>query len=336
MAAKREKIHFESVEELLGAPIAKDVTEEIEIKKIHPFNNHPFKVLDDDRMTDLVKSISVNGVLTPVLLRPDGSGGYEMISGHRRMHAAKLAGLKVIPSVVKEMSDDDAVIAMVDSNVQREEILPSERAFALKMKFDVLKRQGKRNDLTCGTEFPKLSVDNLTSGTEFPKSNKDNMTSGTGFPKSEGSANEALRARSQIGKEAGISGRQVQKYLSLTELIPQLLDLVDVKKIGLNMAVDISHFDKELQGWIYEYVKDNGFLKTQQIEALKQTNNVENISQRVMIEIMNNALPEKKISGKVTLSEKKLDKYFPPHFGAKQREMVIVGLLEKWHEEHKD
>lgn len=124
-----------------------------------------------------------------------------------------------------------------------------------------------------------------------------------------------------------MGGRQVQRYLRLTELVPEVLDLVDRKKIGINLAVDIAGFDKELQGWIYEYVKDNGFLKPQQIEALKSTNNVENISQRVMIEIMNNALPEKKVSGKVTLSEKKLDKYFPPHFGARQREMVIVERL---------
>ena len=310
MAAKREKIHFESVEELLGAPIAKEVTEEIEISKIHAFNNHPFKVLDDDKMTELVKSISVNGVLTPVLIRPDGSGGYEMISGHRRMHAAKLAGLKKIPSVIKEMSDDDAVIAMVDSNVQREEILPSERAFSFKMKMEALKRQGSRSDLS-------------TSGLEVPKLKEID----------EGKSED--RARNKIGADAGMSGRQVQRYLRLTELVPEVLDLVDRKKIGVNLAVDIAGFDKELQGWIYEYVKDNGFLKPQQIEALKSTNNVENISQRVMIEIMNNALPEKKVSGKVTLSEKKLDKYCPPHFGAKQREMVIVGLLEKWHEENK-
>jgi ParB family chromosome partitioning protein len=306
MAAKREKIHFESVEELLGAPVAKEVTEEIEIKKIHPFNNHPFKVLDDDRMADLVKSITVNGVLTPVLLRPDNAGGYEMISGHRRMHAAKLAGLKTIPSVIKEMSDDDAVIAMVDSNVQREEILPSERAFSFKMKMEALNHRGERTDLTCGLEVHKL------------EETQDNKT------------------RNQIGKEAGMGGRQVQRYIKLTELRPELLELVDSKKIGISTAVDIASFDKELQGWIYEYVRDNGFLKPQQIEALKLTDNVENIAQRTMIEIMNNALPEKRTTGKVTLSEKKLDKYFPPHFGAKQREMVIVGLLEKWHEENKN
>ncbi len=326
MAAKRQKIHFESVEELLGAPITKDVTEEIQISQIRPFKDHPFKVIDDSRMEDLVKSIAVNGVLTPVMLRPSADGGYEMVSGHRRMHAAKLAGLKTIPAVVKEMDDDTAVVAMVDSNVQREEILPSERAFAFKMKFDALKRQGKRNDLTSGTEFPKLDEEDSIY--------EDEETSGTEFPKLDSYSGEALRAREQVAENAGISGRQVQKYISLTELIPDLLDLVDAKKIGLNTAVDISHFDRELQNWIYEYYSETGFLRPVQIEALKNTENVENISHTVMTQIMRDALPENKPSRKVSLSEKKLDKYFPPHFSAKEREMVILGLLEKWQQEN--
>lgn len=326
MAAKRQKIHFESVEELLGAPITKDVTEEIQISQIRPFKDHPFKVIDDIRMEDLVKSIAVNGVLTPVLLRPSVDGGYEMVSGHRRMHAAKLAGLKTIPAVVKEMDDDTAVVAMVDSNVQREEILPSERAFAFKMKFDVLKRQGKRNDLSSGTEFPMSDEEDAIY--------EDELSSGTEFPKSDTNTKEALRARTVVGKEAGISGRQVQKYICLTELIPDLLDLVDAKKIGLNTAVDIAHFDRELQNWIYEYYSETGFLRPVQIEALKNTENVENISHTVMTQIMRDALPENKPSRKVSLSEKKLDKYFPPHFSAKEREMVILGLLEKWQQEN--
>lgn len=326
MAAKRQKIHFESVEELLGAPITKDVTEEIQISQIRPFKDHPFKVIDDSRMEDLVKSIAVNGVLTPVMLRPSADGGYEMVSGHRRMHAAKLAGLKTIPAVVKEMDDDTAVVAMVDSNVQREEILPSERAFAFKMKYDVLKKQGKRTDLTCGTEFHKSEEDE-----DLDAIYEDEATCGTEFHKSEP---ENKKARDTVGKEAGISGRQVQKYISLTELIPPLLDIVDAKKIGLNMAVDISHFDRELQNWIYEYYSETGFLRPVQIEALKNTENVENISHTVMTQIMRDALPENKPSRKVSLSEKKLDKYFPPHFSAKEREMVILGLLEKWQQEN--
>ena len=293
MAVKREKIHFESVEELLGAPVTKDGTEEIRIDQIFPFENHPFKVLDDDRMQELVESIKSNGVLSPVIVRPDDEGTYEMISGHRRMHAAKLAGLTTVPAIVKQLTNDEAVILMVDANIQREEILPSERAFSLKMKMDAMNRQGARTDLTLGRDVPKWSHE-------------------------------------EIGKENGISGRQVKRYIRLTELIPEMLDMVDDKRLGLMLAVDISFFDKDLQKWLYEYIRENGFLKSDQIAALKNTPNLENVTQYTMIQILNSALPEAKVSGKVTLSEKKLDKYFPPHFSAVQREKVIIGLLEEW------
>ncbi|MBQ8147496.1 MAG: ParB/RepB/Spo0J family partition protein [Lachnospiraceae bacterium] len=293
MAVKREKIHFESVEELLGAPVTKDGTEEIRIDQIFPFENHPFKVLDDDRMQELVESIKSNGVLSPVIVRPDDEGTYEMISGHRRMHAAKLAGLTTVPAIVKQLTNDEAVILMVDANIQREEILPSERAFSLKMKMDAMNRQGARTDLTLGRDVPKWSHE-------------------------------------EIGKENGISGRQVKRYIRLTELIPEMLDMVDDKRLGLMLAVDISFFDKDLQKWLYEYIRENGFLKSDQIAALKNTPNLENVTQYTMIQILNSALPEVKVSGKVTLSEKKLDKYFPPHFSAVQREKVIIGLLEEW------
>ena len=306
MAVKREKIHFASVDELLGAPsMTGEGTEEIKLEDIHSFKNHPFKVVDDERMVDLVKSITVNGVLTPVLLRPDGKGKYETISGHRRIHAASMAGLKVVPAVVKEMDDDTAVIAMVDSNVQREEILPSERAWSLKMKMDAMKSQGKRTDLTCGLEVHK-------------------------------SEDDESKTRNQIGKEAGLGGRQVQRYIKLTELTDDLLRLVDEKKIGLSMAVDIAGFDKELQGWLYDYYKEVGFLRPNQIAALKDSGKVENMTQYIMQQTLNAALPQAdNKSRKVTLSEKKLDKYFPSHYSAKQREMVIISLLEKWQEENK-
>lgn len=296
MAMKREKVHFESVEELLGAPVTKDGTEEIRIDQIFPFENHPFKVIDDEKMQELVESIKANGVLSPVIVRPDDEGTYEMISGHRRMHAAQKAGLSTIPAIVKQMTNDEAVVLMVDANIQREEILPSERAFAFKMKLEALRRQGARTDLTSGHHVPKLSTD-------------------------------------VIGDESGMTGRQVKRYIRLTELIPELLDYVDEKKIGFVMGVDISFFDKDLQKWLYEYIKENGFLKPQQIEALKNTPNLENITQYTMIQILNNALPEAKPNGKVTLSEKKLNKYFPAHFTAAQREKVIIGLLDKWQSE---
>ena len=300
MAVKREKIHFESVEELLGAPVTKDGTEEIRIDQIFPFENHPFKVLDDDRMQELVLSIKANGVLSPVIVRPDDEGTYEMISGHRRMHAAKLAGLTTVPAIVKQLTNDEAVILMVDANIQREEILPSERAFSFKMKLDAISRRGNRTDLTCGLEVHKLEEVN------------------------------EKKARDKVGSDVGMGGRQVQRYIRLTELCPELLQMVDDKRLGLNLAVDISYFDKDLQKWLYEYIRENGFLKPDQIAALKNTPNLENVTQYTMIQILNSALPEAKVSGKVTLSEKKLDKYFPPHFSAVQREKVIIGLLEEW------
>ena len=300
MAVKREKIHFESVEELLGAPVTKDGTEEIRIDQILPFENHPFKVLDDDRMQELVESIKANGVLSPVIVRPDDEGTYEMISGHRRMHAAKLAGLTTVPAIVKQLTNDEAVILMVDANIQREEILPSERAFSFKMKLDAISRRGNRTDLTCGLQVHKLEEVN------------------------------EKKARDKVGSDVGMGGRQVQRYIRLTELCPELLQMVDDKRLGLNLAVDISYFDKDLQKWLYEYIRENGFLKPDQIAALKNTPNLENVTQYTMIQILNSALPEAKVSGKVTLSEKKLDKYFPPHFSAVQREKVIIGLLEEW------
>ena len=295
------KIKLQSVDELLGVPEIAG-TQEIEIGRIHSFPNHPFKVLDDDKMETLVDSIRENGILNPVIVRPDQTGDYEMISGHRRLHAAGIVGLVKIPAIVKEMSDDEAIIKMVDANIQREEILPSERAWSLKMKMDAMRRQGCRTDLTCGTEFHKLN-------------------------------NEDRKTREIIGNESGMTGRQVTKYIRLTELIPEILDLADEKRITLAMAVDISYFDKQIQQWVYEYIKDNGFLKPVQIAALKEQPSLANTTQYHVISILNGALPQKSSSAKVSLSEKKLDKYFPPHYSAKQREDVIIQLLEQWSKE---
>ena len=288
------KIKLQSVDELLGVPEIAG-TQEIEIGRIHSFPNHPFKVLDDDKMETLVDSIRENGILNPVIVRPDQTGDYEMISGHRRLHAAGIVGLKKIPAIVKEMTDDEATIVMVDANVQREEILPSERAWSLKMKMDALSRQGKRTDLTSGHDVPKLTVDVL-------------------------------------GEETGISGRQVKRYIRLTELIPELLELIDSKKLQFVLGVDISYFDEQVQKWVYEYIKDNGFLKPAQVAALKEQPNLANTTQYNVISILNSALPQKAPSAKVSFSEKKLDKYFPPHYSAKQREEVIIQLLEQWSE----
>lgn len=286
------KIKLHSVDELLGVPSIAG-TQEIEIERIHTFPNHPFKVLDDDRMETLVESIRDNGILNPVIVRPDQSGNYEMISGHRRLHAAGIVGLIKVPAIVKEMSDDEAIIKMVDANIQREEILPSERAWSLKMKMDAMRRQGARNDLTCGNECQKLSSD-------------------------------------KVGESYGLKGRQVRNYIRLTELIPAMLELVDVKKITLSIAVDISYFNVQVQKWIYEYLKDNGFLKPVQIAALKDEPNLLNITQYQVISILNAALPKKSVPTKISLSEKKLDKYFPPNYSMKEKEEIIIQLLEQW------
>lgn len=286
------KIKLQSVDELLGVPEIAG-TQEIEIRRIHAFPNHPFNVLDDEKMDTLVDSIRENGILNPVIVRPDQSGNYEMISGHRRLHAAKIVGLKKVPAIVKEMSDDEAIIKMVDANIQREEILPSERAFSFKMKMEAMSRQGQRNDLTSGQNVPKLTSD-------------------------------------VIGEENGMSGRQVKRYIRLTELIPELLECTDNKKIGLVMAVDLSYLDEQVQKWVYEYFKENGFLKPVQVEALKNYPNLSNVTQFSVISIMNDALPKKSKESKLSFSAKKLDKYFPPQYSTKERENIIIQLLEQW------
>lgn len=286
------KIKLQSVDELLGVPEIAG-TQEIETGRIHPFPNHPFKVLDDEKMDTLVDSIRENGILNPVIVRPDQSGNYEMISGHRRLHAAGIVGLQKIPAIVKEMSDDEAIIKMVDANIQREEILPSERAFSFKMKMEAMSRQGQRNDLTSGQNVPKLTSD-------------------------------------VIGEENGMSGRQVKRYIRLTELIPELLECTDNKKIGLVMAVDLSYLDEQVQKWVYEYFKENGFLKPIQVEALKNYPNLSNATQFSVISIMNDALPKKSKDAKISFSAKKLDKFFPPHYSVKERENIIIQLLEQW------
>ncbi|RGF64572.1 MULTISPECIES: ParB/RepB/Spo0J family partition protein [Lachnospiraceae] len=293
-----EKIKLASIDELLGV-VNEESAMEIEISKIHPFKNHPFKVLDDEKMQDLVESVKINGVLTPVLLRMDENEDYEMVSGHRRMHAAQLAGLTTIPAIVRELSDDDAIVTMVDANIQREELLPSEKAFAYKMKLDAMKRQGIRTDLTCVQNEHK----------------------------------SGKKSRELLGEQVGISSVQVTRYIRLTELIPELLDLVDNKKLQFTVAVDISYIDKEVQGWIYEYICDTGFIKPKQIAALRNQLNDGPINQIQMLSIFNNCVMAKKVSRSLTFSEKKLTKYFPDDYTAKDMEQIIESLLEKWMQE---
>ena len=291
-----EKIKLTSIDELLGV-VNEESAMEIEIDKIKPFAGHPFKVIDDEKMQDLIESISESGVLTPVLIRPDRNDGYEMISGHRRMHAAQKAGLITIPAIVREMTDDEAVIAMVDANIQREELLPSEKAFAYKMKLEAMKRQGSRTDLTLSQNETKLRSDEILS------------------------------------KQVGESRAQVQRYIRLTELIPDLLELVDKKRLNFTIAVDISYIPQDVQKWIYEYICDNGFIKPNQIAALRNYLGQAPVTQSLMISILNSHIPVKAPARKVTLNEKKLTKYFPKNYTSEDMEKVIESLLEKWKQE---
>ena len=291
-----EKIKLTSIDELLGV-VNEESAMEIEIDKIKSFAGHPFKVIDDEKMQDLIESISESGVLTPVLIRPDQNDGYEMISGHRRMHAAQKAGLITIPAIVREMTDDEAVIAMVDANIQREELLPSEKAFAYKMKLEAMKRQGSRTDLTLSQNETKLRSDEILS------------------------------------KQVGESRAQVQRYIRLTELIPDLLELVDKKRLNFTIAVDISYIPQDVQKWIYEYICDNGFIKPNQIAALRNYLGQGPVTQSLMISILNSHIPVKAPARKVTLNEKKLTKYFPKNYTSEDMEKVIESLLEKWKQE---
>ena len=297
-----EKIKLTSIDELLGV-VNEESAMEIEIDKIKPFSGHPFKVIDDEKMQDLIESISESGVLTPVLIRPDQNDGYEMISGHRRMHAAQKAGLITIPAIVREMTDDEAVIAMVDANIQREELLPSEKAFAYKMKLAAMKRQGCRHDLTSGQNDQKLS----------------------------GSV-----SRDILADQVGESSKQIQRYIRLTELIPDLLELVDKKRLNFTIAVDISYIPQDVQKWIYEYICDNGFIKPNQITALRKYLGQGTVTQSLMISILNSHIPVKAPARKVTLNEKKLTKYFSQDYSAEDMEKVIESLLEKWKQEQEE
>ena len=207
-----DKIKMPSIDELLGVSGEESATD-IEISRIHSFANHPFKVLDDDKMDDRVESIKQNGVLTPVLVRPDKNNSYEMISGHRRMHAAIKAGLETIPAIVRDIEDDEAIVIMVDANIQREELLPSEKAFAYKMKLDAMKRQGRRTDLTSVQIGQKLGQ----------------------------------TSRAMIASQSPDSNTQIQRYIRLTHLVQPILDMVDQNSFALNAAVEISYLPEEHQ-----------------------------------------------------------------------------------------
>lgn len=296
-----QKIKMVSVDELLGCA-GEESSLEIDINQIQLFQNHPFKVVDDAKMDDLVNSIRLNGVLTPVLVRPRDDGGYEMISGHRRMHAAERAGLTTIPAIIRELTDDDATIVMVEANSQREEILPSEKAFAYKMRMEAVKRQagrpGKDNYSQLGNNF----------GTKT--------------------------SSEELAKEVGESKNQIFRFIRLTELIPELLEMVDVKKMPLVTAVDISYIDPKVQQYLYEYIKENGMVKSYQVTALrKYLEDYETIGQSKMIAVLNEVITGKTQTKSVHFTEKKLRKYFSSNYTVSDMEKIMIRLLEKWKSE---
>ena len=292
-----EKIQLTSIDELLGVTDNSGTTE-LDINLIHSFKNHPFRVVDDDKMDDLVESVISQGVITPVLVRPDGSGGYEMISGHRRLHAAKRAQLDKIPAVViNDLTDDEAVIIMVDANLQRDEVLPSERAYSFKMKMDAMRHQG-----TCRHDGDKLS----------PAERK---------------------TAAIVGKGSNLAARSVQRYIKLADLIPELLDMVDNKKLSLVAGVDIAGFSKEVQNYLLTYIKENGSITNEEIAALKNLPNVNNLTPYTAMTLMKEARSSKVKSKKVSFTEKKLNQFFPEDYPASKRERIIIELLTKWKED---
>ena len=271
----------------------REQVQQIPIDALHPFTNHPFKVLDDEAMTRTVESIAQYGVLAPLIARPRPEGGYEIISGHRRQYAAKLAGLDTLPVIVRQMSDDAAVILMVDSNLQREHILPSERAFAYKMKLEALKNQGARSDLTSSQVGMKLQALDI------------------------------------VGQEAGDSRNQVHRFIRLTNLIPELLDMVDEKKISFNPAVELSYLDEAQQrDFLQAMDETQNAPSLSQAQRMKKLAQEEKFTYEAAFAIMGEA--KKDELDKVVIKNDTLKKYFPRSYTPRQMEDVIIKLLEQW------
>ena len=268
--------------------------QQIPIADLHPFKDHPFKVMDDEAMQRTVESVAQFGVLAPLVVRPREEGGYEIISGHRRQHAAELAGLKTLPVIVRNMDDDQAVIQMVDSNLQRESILPSERAFAYKMKLEAIKKQGARSDLTSGqiVQKSKLSIE-------------------------------------KVAEDAGEGYKTVQRFIRLTNLIPELLDLVDQKKISFNPAVELSYLTASEQRDFFEAMQD-----TQNVPSLSQAQRIKKLSQagKCSYDAIYDIMGEEKKAemDRVTIKNDVLRKYFPKSYTPRQMEETILKLLEQW------
>ena len=293
MAKAKTSITTENRSGSAADAAAKEKRTEMPLSDLHPFEGHPFKVLDDELMAQTVESIKQIGVVSPLIVRPDPEGGYEILSGHRRLHAAQLAGLETVPVIVKEMDDDAAIIFMVDSNLQRENILPSERAFSYKMKLEAMKHQGERGDLTSAQVGPKSW------------------------------------AAQVVAEEAGDSKSQVKRYIRLTNLIPEILDMVDEKKIAFNPAVELSYLKPSEQKEFLEamdYAQASPSLS--QAQRLKKLSQEGDCTLDAMCEVMNEI--KKDELDHVTIKNEVLRKYFPKSYTPKQMQDTIIRLLEKW------
>ena len=299
---ERSNINLKPLDDLFSteesrADAQREKVQEIPLGELHPFRNHPFKVKDDAAMQDTVESVREYGVLVPAIARPDPDGGYELIAGHRRHHASELAGKETMPVIVRDLDDDAATIIMVDSNLQREELLPSERAFAYKMKLEAMKHQGERLDLTSAQVGRKL---------------------------------ENRESREILAEQVGQSRNQISRFIRLTELIPTLLDMVDERKIALNPAVELSHLKKEEQTLLLEAMDSE-----QATPSLSQAQRLKKFSQQKMLslDVMRAVMSEEKKTDldRVTLKNETLRKYFPKSYTPKQMEDTIIKLLEGWH-----
>ena len=296
MAKAKTSITTENRSGSAADAAAKEKRTEMPLSDLHPFEGHPFKVLDDELMEQTVESIKQIGVVSPLIVRPDPEGGFEILSGHRRLHAAQLAGLETVPVIVKEMDDDAAIIFMVDSNLQRENILPSERAFSYKMKLEAMKHQGERGDLTSG-QVGQKSVGTVS--------------------------------RDIVAEQAGDSSRNVQRFIRLTNLIPEILDMVDEKKIAFNPAVELSYLKPSEQKEFLEamdYAQSSPSLS--QAQRLKKLSQEGSCTLDAMCEVMNEI--KKDELDHVTIKNEVLRKYFPKSYTPKQMQDTIIRLLEKW------
>lgn len=296
---ERSNINLKPLDDLFSteesrADAQREKVQEIPLGKLHPFRNHPFKVKDDAAMQDTVESVREYGVLVPAIARPDPDGGYELIAGHRRHHASELAGKETMPVIVRDLDDDAATIIMVDSNLQREELLPSERAFAYKMKLEAIRHQGKRQELTSSQVGMKLQALDI------------------------------------VGQQAGDSRNQVYRFIRLTELISELLDMVDERKIAFNPAVELSYLKKEEQTLLLEAMDSE-----QATPSLSQAQRLKKFSQQKMLslDVMRAVMSEEKKNDldRVTLKNETLRKYFPKSYTPKQMEDTIIKLLEGWY-----